>query len=213
MCALSYFDIKVGSITRLISAQSLGRHTTSLLKVSVTSVARYLSVACLYHHACAGMATAPAACLWALLAFRQPSFILIGASSGWSADQAALTSDVRSSPSVMAFLQNAWRAYGDGPLCRRHSAAYRQHMPGFRWASRSPLTCASLCLLLTCLYAPLGQAVTPVTDWTTGIATNYGGPLDGKNPYDPSWGTITVGVSTPASILAFYCSAVFPALL
>ena len=34
--------------------------------------------------------------------------------------------------------------------------------------------------------------MTPLTDWTTGIATNYGGPLDGKNPYDPSWGTITV---------------------
>lgn len=65
-------------------------------------------------------------------------------------------------------------------------------MPSFRWSGRSSLTCAALCLLLSCFQIRLGQAVTPLTDWRTGIATNYGGPLDGKNPYDPSWGTITV---------------------
>ena len=77
-------------------------------------------------------------------------------------------------------------------LCRRHAPSFRGHMPGLSWCSRYLSTCAALCFLLVCLHMPLGQAVTPLTDWTTGIATNYGGPLDGKNPYDPSWGTITV---------------------
>ncbi|CAL5229279.1 g12572 [Coccomyxa viridis] len=74
---------------------------------------------------------------------------------------------------------------------RGHCPAYRGHMPGFRWSSRRSLTCAALCLLFGCLQLPLGEAVTPLTSWQSGIATNYGGPLDGKNPYDPSWGTIT----------------------
>ena len=76
--------------------------------------------------------------------------------------------------------------------CRGHCPAYRGHMPGFRWSSRRSLSCAALCLLFGCLQLPLGEAVTPLTSWQSGIATNYGGPLDGKNPYDPSWGTITV---------------------
>jgi hypothetical protein len=77
-------------------------------------------------------------------------------------------------------------------LCRRHAPLFRRHMPGLRWCRSRSSTCAALCLLMICLHMPLGQGVTPLTGWTTGIATNYGGPLDGKNPYDPSFGTSTV---------------------
>ena len=37
-------------------------------------------------------------------------------------------------------------------------------------------------------------AVTPISDWTSGIATNFGGPADGMSPYDPSFGTASVRV-------------------
>lgn len=88
--------------------------------------------------------------------------------------------------------------------CRGHCPAYRGHMPGFRWSSRRSLTCAALCLLFGCLQLPLGEAVTPLTSWQSGIATNYGGPLDGKNPYDPSWGTITVSPSSHEVFCRYY---------
>ncbi|CAK0787061.1 hypothetical protein CVIRNUC_010277 [Coccomyxa viridis] len=74
---------------------------------------------------------------------------------------------------------------------RRPSGVCRRYMPCHEWGNRRFLACAALCLLLVYLQAPSGEAVTPLTDWQNGIATNYGGPLDGKNPYNPSWGTIT----------------------
>eukprot|EP00884_Botryococcus_braunii_P000413 jgi/Botrbrau1/10372/Bobra.146_2s0010.1 len=45
-------------------------------------------------------------------------------------------------------------------------------------------------LFVVCLRFQLSAAVTPLSDWNEGIATNYGGPFDGKNPSDPSWGTL-----------------------
>ena len=42
------------------------------------------------------------------------------------------------------------------------------------------------------------------TAWVpAGIATNYGGPADGKNPYDPSWGTVTVRCPRISSALLY----------
>ncbi|KAK9800899.1 hypothetical protein WJX73_008437 [Symbiochloris irregularis] len=37
--------------------------------------------------------------------------------------------------------------------------------------------------------SPLCDAVTALSGWTSGIATNYGGPADGMSPYSPSFGT------------------------
>lgn len=56
------------------------------------------------------------------------------------------------------------------------------------------LSCILLILLPQCCLA-----VTPLSDWRSGIATNYGGPADGKNPYDPSWGTLTVCPTLPCN--------------
>lgn len=36
---------------------------------------------------------------------------------------------------------------------------------------------------------PWLAAAAPLSDWHSGIATNYGGAQDGMNPYDPSFGT------------------------
>ena len=55
---------------------------------------------------------------------------------------------------------------------RRPSGVCRRHMPCHEWGSRRLWTCAALCLLLTCLQAPSGEAVTPLTDWQNGIATS-----------------------------------------
>lgn len=45
-------------------------------------------------------------------------------------------------------------------------------------------------LFVICLRFQLSAAVSPLSDWQEGYATNYGGPFDGKNPSDPSWGTL-----------------------
>ena len=55
-----------------------------------------------------------------------------------------------------------------------------QHRP-------SALALAAAALLLAA--APLCDAVTALSGWTQGIATNYGGPADGMSPYSPSFGT------------------------
>ncbi len=55
-----------------------------------------------------------------------------------------------------------------------------------------------LCGILLSLQPQISLAVTPLTDWRAGIATNYGGPYDGKNPYDPSWGTLEVSHHPPS---------------
>jgi hypothetical protein len=60
--------------------------------------------------------------------------------------------------------------------------------------SRVGLLTVLLLSVVLCLQAPLSAAVTPLSDWKAGIATNYGGPKDGKNPYDPSWGTLDVSI-------------------
>jgi hypothetical protein len=44
------------------------------------------------------------------------------------------------------------------------------------------VTLAVLCVLQQ-------AAAVPLSDWHSGIATNYGGAQDGMNPYDPSFGT------------------------
>lgn len=51
---------------------------------------------------------------------------------------------------------------------------------------------ALLPLLLLAASAPLAQAATGLSGWRSGILTNYGGPFDGKNPNEPSWGTSVV---------------------
>ncbi|KAK9835375.1 hypothetical protein WJX81_005549 [Elliptochloris bilobata] len=53
-----------------------------------------------------------------------------------------------------------------------------------------PLLSGACCLAMLCC-APTAWAATPLSAWTDGIATNYGGPADGKDPYSPSWGTVT----------------------
>ena len=42
--------------------------------------------------------------------------------------------------------------------------------------------------------APLARAATGLSGWRSGILTNYGGPFDGKNPNEPSWGTSVVSL-------------------
>ena len=58
----------------------------------------------------------------------------------------------------------------------------------------------ALCSLFAALLLPQALAVTPLSDWQSGIATNYGGPKDGKNPYDPSWGTLDVSRNSHLSL-------------
>ena len=44
-------------------------------------------------------------------------------------------------------------------------------------------------VLAALLFCPSTLAVTPISGWSYGIATNYGGPADGMSPYEPSFGT------------------------
>jgi hypothetical protein len=65
-------------------------------------------------------------------------------------------------------------------LQRRHSSPTST---GFQLAA---IAVAVLC--------PWLAVSVPLSDWHSGIATNYGGAQDGMNPYDPSFGTKEVGL-------------------
>ena len=54
------------------------------------------------------------------------------------------------------------------------------------------LLASMLCSILAAMWLQPAGAVTPLSGWISGIATNYGGPADGKSPYDASWGTLDV---------------------
>lgn len=62
---------------------------------------------------------------------------------------------------------------------------------------------AALFLLLAAAL-PLSQAATGLSGWRSGILTNYGGPFDGKNPNEPSWGTSVVSLTFPHRILSLF---------
>jgi hypothetical protein len=71
----------------------------------------------------------------------------------------------------------------------------RQH-PGNRsagWRGLRKLLLPPLLIVALLSGFQLCEAVTPLSGWYIGRATNYGGPFDGKNPSDPSWGTSEVG--------------------
>lgn len=58
--------------------------------------------------------------------------------------------------------------------------------------------------MMLSLFAARAFGVTPITPWTQGIATNYGGAQDGLEPDQPSFGTKDVRPSprrTPSSVL------------
>ena len=46
----------------------------------------------------------------------------------------------------------------------------------------------------------LAEAVTAISAWNPGIATNYGGPADGMDPSSPSFGTLEVFVKLEVSL-------------
>lgn len=81
----------------------------------------------------------------------------------------------------------------------RNSAAIMPHaQPIYQ---RRPCALALLAAALSLAAFPHCDAVTPLSGWTQGIATNYGGPADGMSPYSPSFGTENVSplLVVPAS--------------
>lgn len=77
-----------------------------------------------------------------------------------------------------------------------------QHTPR---QSRAMLA-SMLCSIVTAMWLQPAGAVTPLSGWISGIATNYGGPADGKSPYDASWGTLEVGAAEPGCLqLSRWC--------
>lgn len=70
----------------------------------------------------------------------------------------------------------------------------------------------SLVLIVLLAAASQGLAQTALSDWTAGVATNYGGPNDGDNPNTPTFGLLDVSIFL---LLAFSpCgSSAFPQLL
>lgn len=56
------------------------------------------------------------------------------------------------------------------------------------------MTSYSMSLILALLLAAASQgfAQTALSDWTSGVATNYGGPSDGDNPSVPTFGLLDV---------------------
>jgi hypothetical protein len=50
----------------------------------------------------------------------------------------------------------------------------------------------TLAAIMLSLLATRAAGVTPLSTWTQGIATNYGGAQDGLQPDQPSFGTIDV---------------------
>lgn len=52
----------------------------------------------------------------------------------------------------------------------------------------------SLCLAVALLLSVISQGSSQqaLSDWTPGIATNYGGPASGMNPNSPSFGLSNV---------------------
>ena len=50
----------------------------------------------------------------------------------------------------------------------------------------------SLVLIVLLAAASQGLAQTALSDWTAGVATNYGGPNDGDDPNSPTFGLLNV---------------------
>ena len=50
----------------------------------------------------------------------------------------------------------------------------------------------SLVLIVLLAAASQGLAQTALSDWTAGVATNYGGPNDGDDPNTPTYGLLDV---------------------
>lgn len=98
------------------------------------------------------------------------------------------------------------RAAGD---CQsRHRCERSRH-----FEDQQPASCCSTCtsrrnerqgkllaswvLPFICLRLQGCWAVTPLSGWYDGKATNYGGPFDGKSADQPSWGTLDVSTFAP----------------
>lgn len=58
-----------------------------------------------------------------------------------------------------------------------------------RQCPSSPSTGLQLAAIAVAVLCPWLAVSVPLSDWHSGIATNYGGAQDGMNPYDPSFGT------------------------
>ncbi len=56
------------------------------------------------------------------------------------------------------------------------------------------MTSCNMSLVLIVLLAAVSQALaqTALSDWTAGVATNYGGPNDGDDPNTPTFGLLDV---------------------
>lgn len=50
-------------------------------------------------------------------------------------------------------------------------------------------TALQLTAVAVAVLCPWLAVSVPLSDWHSGIATNYGGAQDGMSPYDPSFGT------------------------
>ncbi|CAL8464429.1 g3964 [Coccomyxa elongata] len=54
---------------------------------------------------------------------------------------------------------------------------------------QQPSTAFQITAIAVAVLCPWLAVSVPLSDWHSGIATNYGGAQDGMNPYDPSFGT------------------------
>ena len=53
----------------------------------------------------------------------------------------------------------------------------------------------ALVFALLLVAAPQGFAQTALSDWTSGVATNYGGPNDGDSPTTATFGLLDVSTA------------------